>query len=197
MNVKHHFLGRGNYLLSPCPVTSSYWDKSEKGAGRSGSFLLCTSATFHISLLVLPPLTSTSLLLDLEREQYCERWSWSLSPFADHHQNWSQRLSWQSDPQNGKSCCLWGLLQVPGAAEQVSLPEKHKQWILPFHKSSRPGWAGISQGWPQVTLPRRRQGGHPKSLPTPEVLPFNGKHSQHNCSSWWQHLHHGYCSWHQ
>lgn len=70
MNVKHHFLGRGNYLLSPCPVTSSYWDKLERGAGRSGSFLLCTSATFHISLLVLPLLTSTSLLLDLEREQH-------------------------------------------------------------------------------------------------------------------------------
>lgn len=87
MNVKHHFLGRGNYLLSPCPVTSSYWDKSEKGAGRSGSFLLCTSATFHISLLVLSSLTSTSLLLDLDREQHCERRSWSLFPFSDYHQS--------------------------------------------------------------------------------------------------------------
>lgn len=165
MNVKHHFLGRGNYLLSPCPVTSSYWDKSEKGAGRSGSFLLCTSATFHISLLVLPPLTSTSLLLDLEREQYCERWSWSLSPFADHHQNWSQRLSWQSDPQNGKSCCLWRLLQVPGAAEQVTLPGKHQQLIpsLPQILQTRLGryFSGLTTG----NIAQEETRGPPQELP--------------------------------
>lgn len=165
MNVKHHFLGRGNYLLSPCPVTSSYWDKLERGAGRSGSFLLCTSATFHISLLVLPLLTSTSLLLDLEREQHRERWSWSIFLFADYHQSWSQRLSWQSDPPSGKSCCLWGLLQVPGAAEQETLPEKHKQWILPFHKSSRPGWADISQGLTTGNIAQEERRGPPQDLP--------------------------------
>lgn len=145
MNVKHHFLGRGNYLLSLCPVTSPYWDKSEKGAGRSGSFLLCTSATFPISLLLLPLLTSTSLLLDLKKQQPCERRSWSLSACACHHQSWSLRPSQQSEPSKGKACCLTGLLQAPGAAEQVSWPLECKQQILLLQKPPRPGWAGICQ----------------------------------------------------
>lgn len=192
MNVKHHFLVRGNYLLSLCPVKSPYWDKSEKAAGRSGSFLLCTSATFHISLLLLPPLTSISLLLDLKRQQPCGKRSWSLLSLAYYHQSWSLRLSWQSDPSNGKSCCLRGLLQVSWAAEQVTRPVESRQWILPLQKSSRPGWADICLDCPQVTAQEKRRRQQP---PQDLFYIWNVTVSRKTCtaqlcSSWWQHLHH-------
>lgn len=148
MNVKHHFLGRGNDLLPLCPVTSSYWDKSEKGAGRSGSFLLCTSAAFRISLLLLPLLMSTSLLLDQKGNSLVEGEAGVSLPLhfttrarsCDHHDSQTH--------QKERAAVSGGSSKCQELLNEQLIQAEHRQQILPLQKSSRLGrcLSGLTTG---------------------------------------------------